>query len=98
MTARANGLPVVRQSAIRWELAPGLFPSVFMGLALYNVVKLFTRRANSQTRPPPDKNDPHKLRRLRRPTGPQRAAMRALSSPRCDVFSVQSMKSISDFA
>ena len=24
----------------------------------------------------PDKNDPHKLRRLRRPTGPRRAALR----------------------
>ncbi len=26
----------------------------------------------------PTQNDPHKLRRLRRPTGPRRAAMRAL--------------------
>ena len=37
--------------------------------------KLTSRHANL-TNAQPTQNDPHKLRRLRRPTGPQRAAMR----------------------
>ena len=37
-----------------------------------------TRRAARLATTPPTQNDPHKLRRLRRPTGPRRAAMRAV--------------------
>jgi len=41
----------------------------------------FASRVNPPRNPnnsPQTQDDPHKLRRLRRPTGPQRAALRAL--------------------
>ena len=41
---------------------------------LANSLKTYRRATNLST-PHPRQNDPHKLRRLRRPTGPRRAAL-----------------------
>ena len=53
---------------------------VFSQLAACKTLGNNTRRQSRYTRDshklPPDQDDPHNLRRLRRPTGPQRAAMR----------------------
>ena len=42
---------------------------------LANTIHNKTTYARDPQRPPPGQNDPHNLRRLRRPTGPRRAAL-----------------------